>query len=92
MTHDLFPKNILSLNRKVFEIRFILMHFYAHSLFERHGTGFLHMLMWCVLIHQRDAAFLINNLYYPLVSSTCFGLSPVHHQSSCCVDVHPRNS
>ena len=62
-----------------------------------------------VLINQRDATLLISDLYYPLVSSTCFGLSPVHHQehplmncttcwyvrageSSCCVDVHPRNS
>ena len=33
-----------------------------------------------VLINQRDATFLINDLYYPLVISTCFGLSPVHHQ------------
>ena len=33
-----------------------------------------------VLINQRDATLLINDLYYPLVSSTCFGLSPVHHQ------------
>ena len=29
---------------------------------------------------QRDATLLINDLYYPLVSSICFGLSPVHHQ------------
>ena len=33
-----------------------------------------------VLINQRDATLLISDLYYPLVSSTCFGLSPVHHQ------------
>ena len=33
-----------------------------------------------VLINQRDATLLINDLYYPLVSSTYFGLSPVHRQ------------
>ena len=40
----------------------------------------------------RDATLLMNDLYYPLIGSTCFGLSPVHHQSSCSVDVHPRYS
>ena len=33
-----------------------------------------------VQINQRDAALLMNDLYYPLFGSTCFGLSPVHHQ------------
>ena len=33
-----------------------------------------------VFINQRDAALLMNDLYYPLIGSTCFGLSPVHHQ------------
>ena len=33
-----------------------------------------------VLIKQRDATLLINDLYYPLDSFTCFGLSPVHYQ------------
>ena len=32
-----------------------------------------------VLINQRDAALLMNDLYYSLFGSTCFGLSPVHH-------------
>ena len=31
-------------------------------------------------INQRVATLLLNDLFYPLVSSTCFGLSPVHHQ------------
>ena len=33
-----------------------------------------------VQINQRDATLLMNDLYYPLIGSTCFGLSPVHHQ------------
>ena len=33
-----------------------------------------------VLINQRDATVLMNDLYYPLIGSTCLGLSPVHHQ------------
>ena len=33
-----------------------------------------------VYINQRDATLLMNDLYYPLIGSTCFGLSPVHHQ------------
>ena len=33
-----------------------------------------------VLVEQRDATLLMNDLYYPLVSSTCFGLSPDHYQ------------
>ena len=31
-------------------------------------------------MNQRDATLLMNDLYYPLISSTCLGLSPVHHQ------------
>ena len=38
------------------------------------------LCLFNVLIDQRDATLLINDLYYPLVSSTCFGLSAVHHQ------------
>ena len=66
-------------------------------------------IMRCVQINQQDATLLMNDLYFSLFGSTCFGLSPVHHQeyhligcithwyirageSSCCVDVHPRNS
>ena len=45
-----------------------------------------------VQINQRDSTLLMNDHYYPLIGSTYFGLSPVHHQSSCCVDVHPGNS
>ena len=58
-----------------------------------------------VWINQRDATLVMNDLYFSLFGSTCFGLSPVHHQehhithwyvhageSSCCVDAHPRNS
>ena len=33
-----------------------------------------------VYINQRDATLFMNDLYYPLFGSTCFGLSPVHHQ------------
>ena len=33
-----------------------------------------------VYINQRDATLLMNDLYYSLFGSTCFGLSPVHHQ------------
>ena len=33
-----------------------------------------------VYINQRDATLLMNDLYYPLIGSTCFGLSPVYHQ------------
>ena len=31
-------------------------------------------------MNQRDATLLMNDLYYPLIGSTCFGLSPVRHQ------------
>ena len=31
-------------------------------------------------INQRDVTLLMNDLYFPLFGSTCFGLSPVHHQ------------
>ena len=33
-----------------------------------------------VYINQRDAQILTNSLYFSLNSSTCFGLSLVHHQ------------
>jgi hypothetical protein len=33
-----------------------------------------------VQINQRDATLLTNELYYPLIGCTCFGLSPVHQQ------------
>ena len=33
-----------------------------------------------VYINQRDANLLMNDLYYILIGSTCYGLSPVHHQ------------
>ena len=53
---------------------------------------FVFRQLFAVYIKQRDATLLMNDLYYPLIGSACFGLSPVHHQSSCCVDVHPRDS
>ena len=31
-------------------------------------------------VDERDATLIMNDLYYPLIGSTCFGLSPVHHQ------------
>ena len=33
-----------------------------------------------VYINQQDATLLMNDLYSSLIGSTCFGLSPVHHQ------------
>ena len=39
-----------------------------------------------VQISQGDATLLMNDVYYPLIGSTCFGLSPVHHQEH-----HPIN-
>ena len=33
-----------------------------------------------VQINQRDAALLMNDLYFPLFDSKCFGLSQVHHK------------
>ena len=41
----------------------------------------MHRASCCnVQINRRHAALLMNDLYYPLIGSTCFGLSPVHHQ------------
>ena len=71
-------------------------------------SQFGNVFAWICRQNQRDATLLMNDLYYSLFGSTCFGLSPVHHQehhlmngtthwyirageSSCCVDVHPRN-
>ena len=36
--------------------------------------------MKCVY-KPRDAQILVNNLYFSLDGSTCFGLSLVHHQA-----------
>ena len=33
-----------------------------------------------VQINQRDATLLMNDLYYTVIGSTCYGLSPVHQQ------------
>ena len=33
-----------------------------------------------VQINQPDATLLMNDLYFPLLGCSCFGLSPVHHQ------------
>ena len=38
------------------------------------------VLCFNVYINQRDATLLMNDLYYPLIGSTFFGLSQVHHQ------------
>ena len=41
----------------------------------------MHRASYCsVYINQRDAQILTNNIYFSLFGSTCFGLSPVHHQ------------
>ena len=57
----------------------------------RGSPDFLQLVTWSercmyrascfnVYINQRDATLLMNDLYFPLFGSTCFGLSPVHHQ------------
>ena len=49
-------------------LTFTLMFWFSYSVFG------------IVSINQGDATLLKNDLYYPLIGSTCFGLSPVHHQ------------
>ena len=54
------------------------------ALKEHNLTHFCHYFYWnsltSVLINIQDATPLINDLYYPLVSSTFFGQSLAHHQ------------
>ena len=54
------------------------------ALKEHNLTNFCHYFYWnsltSVLINIQDATPLINDLYYPLVSSTFFGQSLAHHQ------------
>ena len=52
----------------------------SRFIFSTDVTHLTHIRILYVLINQRDATLLINGLCYPLVGSTCFGLSPVHHQ------------
>ena len=52
----------------------------SRFIFHTDVTHLPHIRILYVLINQRGATLLINGLCYPLVGSTCFGLSPVHHQ------------
>ena len=70
-----FGRNSLGSNQRL----------YIHQTVEKNGNPIGHYSRFNVVctVHEVsmwDTTLLMNDLYYPLFGSTCFGLSPVHHQ------------
>ena len=103
MLHSIlrFRSSSIKSSKNLWDITYIINILMAQNRFISYCQAVrrcMYRASYCnVYINIRDAQIIVNNLYFSLNGSTCFGLSLVHHQEqhlmSCTVQfVHAGTS